>query len=53
VLVVEHDMRFVRSIADRVTVLHRGSILCEGSVVDVMGDPRVRDVYLGREKTHA
>jgi branched-chain amino acid transport system ATP-binding protein len=53
VLVVEHDMRFVRNIAERVTVLHRGAILREGSVGDVLADDRVRDVYLGRQRAHA
>jgi urea transport system ATP-binding protein len=48
VLVVEHDMEFVRQTAQRVTVLHEGSILCEGSVDMVQRDPRVVEVYLGR-----
>lgn len=48
VLVVEHDMEFVRQTAQRVTVLHEGSILCEGSVEHVQNDPRVVEVYLGR-----
>lgn len=48
VLVVEHDMEFVRQTAHRVTVLHEGSILCEGSVEHVQNDPRVVEVYLGR-----
>ena len=48
VLVVEHDMEFVRQTAHRVTVLHEGRILCEGSVEHVQRDPRVVDVYLGR-----
>jgi urea transport system ATP-binding protein len=48
VLVVEHDMEFVRQTAHRVTVLHEGSILCEGSVDTVQRDPRVVEVYLGR-----
>jgi branched-chain amino acid transport system ATP-binding protein/urea transport system ATP-binding protein len=50
VVVVEHDMRFVRRIADRVTVLHRGAVLRDGSVDEVLSDPVVRDVYLGREE---
>jgi branched-chain amino acid transport system ATP-binding protein/urea transport system ATP-binding protein len=50
VVVVEHDMRFVRRIADRVTVLHRGAVLCDGAVDAVLSDPVVRDVYLGREE---
>jgi urea transport system ATP-binding protein len=48
VLVVEHDMEFVRQTAQRVTVLHEGSVLCEGSVEHVQNDPRVVEVYLGR-----
>ena len=48
VLVVEHDMEFVRQTAHRVTVLHEGSVLCEGSVQRVQSDPRVIEVYLGR-----
>lgn len=47
IVVVEHDMRFVREIADRVTVLHRGTVLCEGHVQEVLSSPVVRDVYLG------
>jgi urea transport system ATP-binding protein len=47
-LVVEHDMEFVRQTAHRVTVLHEGSVLCEGSVDMVQRDPRVVEVYLGR-----
>jgi len=48
VLVVEHDMEFVRQTAHKVTVLHEGTILCEGSVEKVQRDPRVVEVYLGR-----
>jgi urea transport system ATP-binding protein len=48
VLVVEHDMEFVRQTAHRVTVLHEGHVLCEGSVEHVQNDPRVVEVYLGR-----
>lgn len=47
VVVVEHDMPFVRSIARRVTVLHEGRVLMEGSMDAVQADPRVREVYLG------
>jgi urea transport system ATP-binding protein len=47
VIVVEHDMEFVRSIAKRVTVLHEGSVLTEGSMDEVQNDPRVIQVYLG------
>jgi urea transport system ATP-binding protein len=48
VLVVEHDMEFVRQTAQKVTVLHEGAVLCEGSVDRVQQDPRVIEVYLGR-----
>lgn len=47
VIVVEHDMDFVRSIARTVTVLHQGSVLAEGSMDEVQNDPRVIKVYLG------
>jgi urea transport system ATP-binding protein len=47
VVVVEHDMAFVRSIARRVTVLHEGSVLAEGSIDEVQAHPRVIEVYLG------
>jgi urea transport system ATP-binding protein len=48
VVVVEHDMAFVRALAVRVTVLHEGSVLSEGSIDHVSADPRVIEVYLGR-----
>jgi urea transport system ATP-binding protein len=47
VVVVEHDMDFVRSIARTVTVLHEGRVLAEGPMRDVQNDPRVVEVYLG------
>lgn len=47
VVVVEHDMDFVRSIAQTVTVLHQGSILAEGSMDEIQNDQRVIQVYLG------
>jgi urea transport system ATP-binding protein len=46
-IVIEHDMQFVAEIADKVTVLHQGQILAEGSPEQVKQDPRVIDVYLG------
>jgi urea transport system ATP-binding protein len=53
VLVIEHDMEFVRRIAGQVTVLCQGSLLCEGSLVTVQEDPRVLEVYLGRQREAA
>ena len=50
VVVIEHDMTFVRQIARKVTVLHQGSVLCEGTVDQVQNDERVIEVYLGRKK---
>ena len=47
VVVVEHDMDFVRSIANKVTVLHEGHVLAEGDMQSVQSDPRVIEVYLG------
>lgn len=49
VIVVEHDMEFVRSIARKVTVLHQGSVLMEGDMDQVQNDKAVREVYLGSE----
>ena len=46
-IVIEHDMDFVKRIADKVTVMHQGKILAEGSMEKVQNDPRVIDVYLG------
>jgi urea transport system ATP-binding protein len=48
VVVVEHDMDFMRSFATSVTVLHAGKVLSEGTVAQVQADPRVQEVYLGR-----
>ncbi len=50
ILVIEHDMEFVRQIARQVTVLHEGSVLCEGSMDEVQNDPRVIEVYLGQQE---
>ncbi len=47
VIVIEHDMNFVEDIAHKVTVLHQGKVLSEGSMATVQSDPRVVEVYLG------
>lgn len=48
VVVIEHDMEFVRTFADIVTVMHAGRVLAEGSVAEIQADARVQEVYLGR-----
>ena len=52
VVVVEHDMGFVRSIADKVTVLHQGRVLAEGTLEELQANPKVIEVYLGGEDAH-
>jgi urea transport system ATP-binding protein len=52
IIVIEHDMVFVRQIARKVTVLHQGHMLCEGTVDEVQNNERVIEVYLGRKKKH-
>jgi urea transport system ATP-binding protein len=47
VIVIEHDMKFVESIADRVTVLHQGKVLAEGSMAAIQDNAQVKEVYLG------
>jgi urea transport system ATP-binding protein len=49
VVVVEHDMEFVRSIASTVTVLHQGAVLAEGTMSEIQNNPAVIEVYLGEE----
>jgi urea transport system ATP-binding protein len=51
ILVIEHDMEFVRQIARKVTVLHQGTVLCEGTIDEVQNDPRVIEVYLGQPQS--
>src|SRR5690606_12321988 len=51
ILVVEHDMAFIRQIAQRVTVLHFGRVFAQGSIEAIIADPRVAEIYLG--KPHA
>ena len=50
IIVIEHDMEFVRQIARTITVLHEGTVLCEGPVEQIQSDPRVVEIYLGRQK---
>jgi urea transport system ATP-binding protein len=52
IIVIEHDMVFVRQLNSKVTVLHQGHVLCDGSLDDVQNDERVIEVYLGRKKKH-
>lgn len=49
ILMIEHDMKVVFSLADRITVLHYGEVLASGKPEDIQGNCRVRDVYLGGE----
>ena len=53
VLVIEHDMEFIRRLESPVTVLHQGHVLCEGSMDQVQQDPRVIEVYLGTKEDDA
>jgi len=53
ILIVEHDMDVVFRLADRVTVLHEGRVIADGSAAEVRGDVRVHDVYLGKALTVA
>jgi len=46
-LVIEHDIDFVRSIAQSVTVLHQGEVFAEGTIDEIEDDPEVRRIYLG------
>jgi urea transport system ATP-binding protein len=47
IIVVEHDMQFVRQVAQRVTVMNQGSVLADGTIAEIEADPRVKAVYLG------
>jgi urea transport system ATP-binding protein len=47
IIVVEHDMRFVKEIGDFISVMHQGKLLAEGTVAEIEADPKVRQVYLG------
>jgi ABC-type uncharacterized transport system ATPase subunit len=48
-IVVEHDMQFIRMIAQQVTVFNQGSVLIEDTVESIMRNPQVRDIYLGKQ----
>ena len=50
VLVIDHDMDFIRRLESNVTVLNQGSVLCEGSMDKIQSDPRVIEVYLGKQE---
>ncbi len=47
IVVIEHDMEFMRTYADFVTVMHAGTVLAEGTVAEIQADPKVQEVYLG------
>ena len=49
-LVIDHDMTFVRQIASKVTVLHEGGIICQGTIQEVQRNPKVIEVYLGQDR---
>lgn len=51
-VVVEHDMAFVREIAERITVLHLGQIIAEGDIAKIETDPKVKEAYLGSGGIH-
>ncbi len=53
IIVIEHDMIFVRQIATKVTVLHQGTVLCDGTVDEVQNNEKVIEVYLGHSKARA
>ena len=50
VLVIDHDMEFIRRLESNVTVLNQGSVLCEGSMDEIQTDPKVIEVYLGKQE---
>jgi branched-chain amino acid transport system ATP-binding protein/urea transport system ATP-binding protein len=49
IIVVEHDMEFIKMIAKKVTVFNRGQVLMEDTIDNVLADQRVKDVYLGKQ----
>ena len=50
VLVIDHDMEFIRRLESNVTVLNQGSVLCEGSMDEIQNNPKVIEVYLGKQE---
>jgi len=50
ILVIEHDISFVREIAGRITVMYKGALFKEGSYEEIQSDAEVREIYLGRQK---
>lgn len=52
ILVVEHDMAFIREIAEVITVMHMGRVLAEGSISEIEQDQKVKDAYLGTQRIH-
>lgn len=50
IVVIEHDMEFLRAYADFVTVMHAGKVLAEGTVAEIQANPMVQQVYLGASK---
>lgn len=50
IVVIEHDMEFLRAYADFVTVMHAGKVLAEGTVAEIQANPTVQQVYLGASK---
>jgi urea transport system ATP-binding protein len=53
IVVIEHDMEFMRRYADFVTVMHSGSVLAEGTVAEIQADQQVQEVYLGTAREAA
>ena len=52
ILVVEHDMAFVRDIAEKITVMHLGKLLAQGDIHEIERDPAVQEAYLGSGGIH-
>jgi branched-chain amino acid transport system ATP-binding protein len=50
VLVIDHDLRFIMDLSDRIYVLHEGRVLCEGAPALVQADANVQEIYLGRSR---